>query len=262
MIDSKEVSKAIGMLRRFSDQRQILVKDKRESGIPGSWLGFVRQQEDRIEIYCDMSCSEGVRQAIVVHEILHKILGHEGFPQVSINETASRALLPQHQKLLAKLKDRFKSAIDHPEIFRRILSCFELDIDSYFGVQVKQKLHMFGSRSARGIGTSPWYYFEGQQDIMWGVEFFSYPSAHRDLILSAFANSNPESYQSCLSLYGKVKEIGFENPMACYRSALIMKSHILEYGQRRAIGRLNDIWRALEVREQAASSEFASPSVK
>jgi len=64
----------------------------------------------------------------------------------------------------------------------------------------------------------------------------------------AFKTSYQEEWESCLSLYNKVKATGFENPASCYKSALAIKSHIVEYGRARAIGQLNEMWNALEIR--------------
>jgi hypothetical protein len=255
ILSSENISRAADMLRRFSDKRQIVVKDKRESGVPGTYLAFVTEEGGRIVIYCDMSLSESVREVIVVHEILHKILNYEGYPQVTIDKTAWALLPPEVQDLLIRkngLRDRFQSAIDHPEIFRRIISGFELDIDSYFDIQVSQKLRMFQSDSSRRLSGGADYYFREQQNIMWGIELFWYPTAHRNRILFAFEESHPDSYHSCLSLYEKIKGIGFGSPDAAYKCVSAVKSHIAEYGKSRNTGRYERMWEALEIRKTEA----------
>jgi hypothetical protein len=256
MIDTKNVCRAIDLLRGFSDQRKIIVQDIQVMPIPGSYLGGTIQQEDRIEIYCDMSYPESVREAVIVHEILHKILGHEGFPEVLVNETMSGGLLPRQKQSVLMLRSRFKSAIDHPEIFRRITSEFELDTSAYFDAQVQQKIRMFKSGSQSRVKEQQERSFQYQQAIMSGIEFFWYPNAHRHRILSVFRDLHPDPYRSCLSLYEKVKETGFGTPVSCYKSACTVKSHIIEYGESRTIGRLNDIWKALEIGKPTASSEL------
>jgi hypothetical protein len=255
ILDSQSVSSAIQMLRRLSDQRKIIVKNIREMPIPGSYLGAVMQLEDRIDIYCDLSRPEIVRQAILVHEIVHIVLSREGFPEIVVKENVSSDLPPQQQGLATRLRDRFKSAIDHPEVFRRMTSTFELNLDSYFDAQVDQKLRMFQSGSKGKSWRDQDYYFERQQDIMWGIEFFWYPSKQRDQILLAFQNTHPDSHQSCLSLYSKIKGIGFQTPTSCYESAQIMKSHIISYGENRKTGAFNRMWEALHVRRPDMTSQ-------
>jgi len=255
ILDSRSVSSAIHILRRLSDERKITVKDLREVPIPGSYLGALMRFEDRIDIYCDQSRPEIVREAIIVHEILHVILSREGFPEVIVEESTYSGLPPQQRDVLTRLKDRFKSAIDHPEVFRRMISMFELDLDSYFDAQVEQKLHMFQSDSLDRTAKSQNYYFHGQQSIMWGIELFWYPRKQRDQIQSAFRRTHPDSHQSCVLLYNKVKEVGFQTPTSCYESAQIMKSHIISYGENRKIGAFNRMWEALHVRKPDMTSQ-------
>lgn len=248
-MDSKSVSRAISMLRGFSDQREIMIRDKGQAPVSGSYLGYVVQQPERIEIYCDLSRPENLRQAIVVHEILHIVLAHEGYPEIVVNEKMCSGLPTQQQRLLTGLKDRFKSAIDHPEIFRRMTSAFKLDLDSYFEAQVDQKLRMFQSGSRNGPQRDQNYCFQRQQGIMWGIELFWYPTMQRDRILSAFQRMYPDSYQSCVSLHEKVKGICFQTPTSCYESAQIIRSHIISYGKSKGVGVLNRMWEALQVQK-------------
>jgi len=65
--------------------------------------------------------------------------------------------------------------------------------------------------------------------------------------LGIFKKLYPEAFQSCLSLYNKVKEIGFNSPASCFKSAMIVKSHIIKYGKRRAVCMFNNTWEALEI---------------
>lgn len=241
------MSRAISILRGFSDQREIIIEDKGQAPVSGSYLGYVVQQPERIEIYCDLSRPENVCQAVVVHELLHVILCHEGFPEIIMDLSMSSKLSPQQQGLLPKLRGRFKSAIEHPEVFRRMISGFELDLDSYFDAQIEQKLHMFKSGSRASSRRDQNYCFQRQQDIMWGIELFWYPSKQRDQVQSAFERTHPDSYQSCVSLYNKVKEVGFRTPTSCYESAQIIRSHIINYGKSKGGDVLSRMWETLQV---------------
>jgi hypothetical protein len=242
------------MLRLLSDQRKFIVKNIREMPILGSYLGGVMEFDDHIDIYCDLSRPEMVCQAVLVHEILHVILGREGFPKIIIDVDMLPRLSLQQQEQLPKIRDRFKSAIDHPEIFKRMSSRFEMDLNAYFDAQVEQKLRMFESGSRISGQRDQNYYFQRQQDIMWGIELFWYPSRQRDQIQSAFQRVHLDSYQSCFSLYSRIKRTGFETPISCYESAQAMKSHIISYGENRNIGVPNRMWEALDVQKPGVTT--------
>ena len=57
-----------------------------------------------------------------------------------------------------------------------------------------------------------------------------------------------EVYASCSSLYNKVKRVGFNTPKSSYKSAKIIKEHIIKYGERKSIGMFNKMWEALEIK--------------
>jgi hypothetical protein len=92
------------------------------------------------------------------------------------------------------------------------------------------------------------YYFYRQQDILIGIELFFYPDPYREEILNAFKEFYPGAFQSCLSLYNKIKRVGFRTPESCYSSAKIIKDHIMKYGKRKAVREINRIWEALEIK--------------
>lgn len=103
-------------------------------------------------------------------------------------------------KMLFKLQQQFSSTIEHPEIFRRMISEFDLDVDAYFNAQVRQKLRRFEKSLEKSTRKDGEYHFYRQQDILVGVELFFYPEPYKEEILNTFKEFYPGAFQSCLSL--------------------------------------------------------------
>jgi hypothetical protein len=82
-----------------------------------------------------------------------------------------------------------------------------------------------------------------------GIEYFYYPQDYSSRILEAFNKLYPGTYTSCISLYyKKIRKIGFNTPVSSYKSAEIIKDHIITYGAKKRIGQsFNKMWEALKI---------------
>jgi len=246
--------RAIEMLRKYTN-KNILVKDIRELAghlsFPGveSYLGVSDNAPENIIIYLNFSYPNTC-EATFVHEVLHIILHYEGFPQVIINQEKANTLPIQLRQGLPKLQSFFSSTLDHPEIFRRMESEFDLDLSSYYQIQVQQKINRFHKSLKEGAKRSQQYYFFRQQDILIGLEYFFYPPNYKETILQVFNEFHPDAYASCSSLYEKVKKIGFYTRESAYQSGKMIKAHIIRYGERKGVGIFNKMWEALEIKLQ------------
>lgn len=252
MIETKNTLKVINVLRKHTDKK-ILVKDIKElSSDPGfsgaaSYLGATYNGPDSVIVYLNLSHPHTC-EATFTHEILHIILDYEGFPNIIINEDIAKILPSQFVRVLPKLQSFFSSTIDHSEIFKRMESGFDLNLSLYYEIQVQQKLNRFYKSLRNGSKTDEQYYFFRQQDILIGLEYFFYPQKHKEKILKIFGESYPDAYASCSSLYNKVKRVGFNTPKSGYKSAKIIKEHIIKYGERKSTGMFNKMGEALEIR--------------
>jgi len=246
--------KVIGMLRKYTD-KSIFVKDLRElaghPSFPGieSYLGASDNAPENVIIYLNFSYPNTC-EATFVHEVLHIILRYEGFPEVIIDQEKASVLPIQFRQVLPKLQSFFSSTIDHPEIFRRMESEFDLDLSPYYEIQVQQKINRFHKGLREELKRDQQYYFFRQQDILIGLEYFFYPPNYKETILQVFNQFYPDAYASCSSLYEKVKKIGFYTPESAYQSEKIIKTHIIRYGERKGVGILNKMWDALEIKRQ------------
>jgi len=252
MIETKNTLKVLDMLKRYTDKK-VCIKDINElsedpvfSNVT-SYLGTTCEGPDSIIVYLNFSYPNTC-EATFVHEILHIILHYEGFPCIVVNEDIANALPSKLSNLLPRLRNVFSSTIEHPEIFRRMNSDFDLNLASYYKTQVQQKLNRFRKSLNNNQDKTEQYYFFRQQDILVGLEYFFYPQDYKEQILSAFREFYPDAYMSCLALYNKVKRIGFNTPRSTYNSAKIIKEHIIKYGKKKSIGTLNKVWEALEIK--------------
>lgn len=241
MIDSCNTQKVINMLREHSDNREIIIGDISSLLKYNTYLGAVNETQEAINIYLNTSYSEKIQEATLVHEILHVILTHEGYPKIIINNIKLKKINPQVHEVVHYLRDQFNSIIEHPIVFSREINLFNLDIDEYFKIQVEKKIERFDKRKLKEIKN---IIFINQQDILIGLDYFNYPQKHKEEILNVFKERNPDSYRSCLSLYKKLK---FNTIKDCYRSAYKIKNHIIKYGKRKGKHKLNILWDTLDV---------------
>jgi len=244
IIGTENTIKAVNMLNKYTD-KAIQVRDIKELPDIGSYLGAA-YIDDEIIIHLNCSYPIDIQEATFIHEVLHLVLRYEGFPKVEINETIARTLPSQFISVLPKLRSHFSSTIEHPQIFKRMESEFTLNLPRYYGVQVQQKLNRLNKGLNYPKGSKQYYFFR-QQDILIGLEYFFYPQYYKNKILSVFKEAYPNAYTSCLSLYNKVKKIGFNSPKSAYESAKIIKAHVIRYGRRKSVGVFNKMWKALEI---------------
>jgi len=244
-MDTEDIRRVVAMLRERSDFRGIKIE---KAPTNAKYLGRVWPDLlDEIALELNFSFAESVREAVYVHEMLHIVLRYDGFPKVVVNRNVAAKLNPRYANKLEGLKQRFESVINHPEIFRRIIHDFNLDIDQYFDAEVSLKLPLFQQSAGNNVMKNEDYFFRGQQSIMYGIELFSYPEKQKKQVLDRFMASYPEEFDICLALFNKVKGIGFDNPISCCNSALTIRSHIIEYGNDKSIGEINKMWEALDI---------------
>ena len=179
-----------------------------------------------------------------VHEILHKILHYENFPEVRYNIELVKNTIPQNfRKYLPRLAAYFSSVITHPEIYLRMRDNYDLKMEDYFDSLVIQKKVLL---SNKGIFNSPEEeVFSNQQLILDGLEYFYYNDNQKRDLLTIFRNTSDSAYMSCRSLYKAVKKIGVYNPQSCLKAAALIRSHITSYGTKRSIGIFNKFWNAM-----------------
>jgi hypothetical protein len=256
-IETENTIKVLDMLKKHTDKR-IFVKDIRKfandptySGAE-SYLGAVDGRSDSIIVYLNVSKLHTC-EATFVHEILHQILKYEGFPDIVIYNDIALDLPPQIQMVLPKLQSFFSSTIEHPEIFKRMASDFNLDLLPYYEVHLQQKIDRFKRRLDKDFKVRAEYYFYAQQDILDGLEYYSYPPKYREEILRIFKECSPDACVSCSFLYdAKIRKIGFNTPALSYESAKIIKDHIIKYGEKKSTGIFNKMWEALEIKKPSS----------
>lgn len=249
MIETESTINVVKELKKHVNKKVIVRDIKEHKDIPKSYLGALGETSDNVIVYLNYSQPIEIIESVFVHEILHKILSYEGFPKVVINEYVARMIPPNFWVALSKLRDDFSSVIQHPEIFRRMESDFSLNMDKYYEIQVQQKINRF-HKSLAISKKNEQYYFYRQQDILYGIEYFFYGEGYREKILSLFEEHYPDTYDSCSFLYRKVNRIGFYSPESCYKSAEMIREHIIKYGRRRLPNKTyNMLWEALEIKK-------------
>lgn len=214
------------------------------SAIEG-YLGAAKEYNDHIMVALNADIPES-HENTFVHELLHIILDYEKFPNVVINEQFAIKKLPrQFGAQLPKLQAYFSSTIDHPEIYKRMKDDYELNMENYFNLLLRQKKNRFTKKNS--FTSKEAEVFSNQQDILDGLEYFYYDNTQRSEILMAFREKSNSAYNSCFSLHTSINKIGMHYPSSCRKAAEMIKMHLVKYGEKRNIGILNNMWNALKI---------------
>lgn len=247
MIDTVNTRKAIDMLKGFTD-REIEVKPIEEFRAPGlkqpiTYLGITQLSDNRFRIYLSNEYSE----AILIHEILHIILRYEGFPVVGFDKTCAERRLPQPvRNCLPVLAGRLASTVDHPEIHRRMENDYDLDMDRYYRIHAERETDKIIRESGLTLEHDD-HVFVCQQNILSCLDFLLWGKPHAGL-LDTFWRHYPEVFNSSQTLRRDVARTGFATPSDAFRSANIIKSHVVDYGKRRFIRKeFTLMWKSLTI---------------
>lgn len=208
-------------------------------------LGVCKETADSITIALHPDRPD-THEATFVHEVVHRILNHEGFPGIWINDIYAKTNIPSNLwPHLRNLQSRLSSVLQHPEVYRKMRQDYDLDMEHYFESLLKQKVRRFSRK--RG-GNEQELIFFNQQDILDGLEYFHYDPDQRKQVQSCFRDSSESAYNSCLQLHAKIEKTGTHTSHSCLKSGKAIKTHIVKYGEKRNLHFLNNMWKALEVR--------------
>lgn len=245
MVSTPNTEMALAALRLHTSKRVVVrpVSEFHHPSFAGSYLGAVDESDEAINVYISELCPE----QSLVHEVLHKVLDCEGFPNAWIDAGFAKGALPAGMlRALPALQAAFTSTVQHPEVFRRMEDDYDLDLDGYYALQAGQKLGRLERLSANENPVL--YHFFRQEDILLCLDCLLW-GGHGRKVLAYFRETFAEAHASCLELAEKVRARGFSTPGAALESALAIREHIMDYGERNlADRRLNDMWRALDVR--------------
>ncbi|MFC1990888.1 hypothetical protein ACFLU9_01900 [Chloroflexota bacterium] len=250
--DKPNVKKVVSLLKRHCN-KPIQIKNIEEfAQKPGTsyianYLGTVKEYSERIEVHLNYSVAENVREAILVHELLHILMRHRGFPGIATRAEESSRILQLLAPQLEKLRYFFSSTVDHLYIYKIMQTDFNLDLAPYYEAHIKAKTTRFSRFSFKDSPKNAEYYFQVQQDILEGLEYYEYPNPYRQNILQLFKETDPDGFASCSALYSKLRKMGFSTPENMYRCANLIKIQIIKYGEKKSVGEFNLLWNAINV---------------
>ncbi|NDK56823.1 hypothetical protein [Pontibacter fetidus] len=177
-------------------------------------------------------------ESTFVHECIHAILDIEGFPKVKIDYKGSEDItINKNCDLLAAF---LSSAIQHPEVYRRMDKEFNIDMRNYFQgllIQKKSRLTKKDSVSQGGLDAV----LSNQQDIIDGFEYFFYSENEQKEILDLFKKVSPSAFDFLQGIRKKSK-LDFYSPSKARVSALDFFERIKKYGEKKAGQSLNTMF--------------------
>jgi len=244
VLQTPNTTKLLNLLRRHID-KPIHVRDIAELGV--TYLGSGKEYSNRIEVHLNTTVSESVQEAVFIHELLHILMRNQGFPGIAIRADIQSKLASNLIPHLEKSRDFFSSTIDHLKIYETMQNEFNLDLNSYFKDQVEGKIRRFGKFSYQEHPKDAEYFFHVQQDILDGLNYYLFPEPFKQEILNIFKLKTPEGFAACSTLFGKVSKIGFFKPEQIFKCAGVIKDQIVNYGKKKSVGVLNQLYLELHV---------------
>lgn len=189
--------------------------------------------------------SQKLNEAIFVHEILHKILEYENYPNILINEEKllQNPQLLKHRKAIEKLQAFFNSIIEHPEIYRRMKEDYNLDTEVYFKNLVQQKTNRFNKNQDTDANNK---ILKNQQDILDGIEYQFYDEPYKSQINKLFKEKTSVAPRS-VNLTKKLSKIGLYSPEQCLKAAKEVKSNLIRYARSKEIKDQNNLFYYLDI---------------
>jgi hypothetical protein len=178
-------------------------------------------------------------------------LHNQGFPGIAIRADIRSRLDPNLIPHLEKSRDFFSSTIDHLKIYVTMQKEFSLDLNSYFKDQVEGKIRRFSKFPYRDHPKDAEYFSHVQQDILDGLNYHLFPEPFRQEILTIFKSTTLEGFAACSALFGKVSKIGFLTPEQLFKCARVIKDQIVNYGRKKSVGVLNQLYLELHVVKDA-----------
>lgn len=145
-----------------------------------TYAGASQINESAINIFLNYDKPD-THESTFVHEVLHAILRYEQYPSIEINqEFAKQHIKKRDNDSLSMLRNKFGSSITHPEIFRRMIQLFDLDINSYFENLMKIKIQRLKRKKESKIKKEVFY---SQQDIMDSIDYFYYLEPYKSELI-------------------------------------------------------------------------------
>lgn len=249
-IETENTLKVREELRKY-DSRPLVVRDIKElkthpkySNL-ANYLGVNFYQQDQLQIYVDREYAE----AVIVHEILHSILIHKGYPQVEINKTLFNQLPKPFQDITEDIRRRFQDTLDHIEILRRMKEEYTIDIDRYFFKLYNIKYERFQRGRNEKFRIRDGFIFREQQHILEGIDYFNYIEPYKEKIFNTFNITYPNACIFCKKLYNIISPTEFKTPKKMREEAIQIQQHIIEYGEHKYHNKIfNMVWKTLIIK--------------
>lgn len=177
-----------------------------------------------------------------VHECIHGILSVEGFPSVEYQNPTRDV---QEERILKMLASYLSSAIQHPEVYRRMTIDFNLNMTEYFQNLMLQKKNRLNKKPSE-YNNEVEKVFSTQQDIIDGHEYFYYESNSKVEILKELLQKSRGAYNFLLGI--QKSKLDFSTPTVCRNSGNKLLDRVIKYGDKRIGNSLsNRFWNNLKI---------------
>jgi hypothetical protein len=188
---------------------------------------------------------EQTSEATFVHEVQHLILREEGFPEVDVEPHG----LEQSPELLnnaRRIANLLGTALDHPEVYRRMGENYELDLGTYYkGLERRKKDRLAKKHVPQDIHSRT---FSEQQDILDALDYYHYLEPNKKELLDLFRETSGTAAHACAELYKKLSKNGMSSPDECRRGGEAILEKLINYGERKQLpAHIQQMWKSLKI---------------
>jgi len=208
------------------------------------FLGSTIEENDRVVIALNSDKPE-TQEAIFIHEVTHQIIKHSGFPNIDYDLDYANAFISKdHIPLLLQLMGYLVSSLEHPEVYRQMTEFYDLDMKKYFEDLMVQKMRRFSL-------PTPSHKIDiilgEQQDIVEGIEYHYYHPSVKPKIQEELERVSPNAYRIVEEYFNELPNGWYRRPLDCERTAKLIISRVIEFGESNDLGFANHLWRAIRV---------------
>lgn len=241
MIQTENTIKALKSLKQITTSEIIILseskfEEKFQIRLSGNGTHYFFNQKHYICINEKMP--HFAQECSFVHECLHAILRIEKYPCCYLE--GRRDFRDEEKKSLLTIAGKLTDALHHPEIYKRMVKEYNLNIEKYFENLLKIKIERLEKIKTNSSDNLSLVYIS-QQNFIDAYEYFFYPEKIKLQLFDKMKEIFPDNYSFLIGI--KEKKRKFETPENAKLSIINLLKKIKKYGDKKNAGVLNNqVW--------------------
>jgi hypothetical protein len=241
MIKTKNTIKALSSLKQKTTNEIIILSESKfeeKFQIKLSGNGAHYSFNHKHYICVNEKIPDFAQECSFVHECLHAILRIEQYPCCYLE--GRRDFGVEEKKSLLAITGKLTDALHHPEIYKRMIEEYNLDIGRYFESLLKVKIERLEKIKVSSSDNISLVYIS-QQNFIDAFEYFFYPEKIKLKLFQKMKEIYPDNYSFLIGI--KEKKRKFDTPENAKLSINGLLNKIKKYGKKRNAEVLNNqVW--------------------